>query len=328
MIKLLDEISFDYEMPILGKKEYLLTKSDTYGWFKDDDYVIAFFIDKHMIFKRLVFTTEVVGAKKNISIEEEKLFLNKIINYIQEYKICDFVYKAQSNVVLKSCPKNSICVPWGTYEVNLECTEEELFNSFNQKSRNVIRKAIKSKVLVEQCQDIKDVYDNIKATLIRQKSIHYPSLSYLEKLNQMKTNVAFFVVKKSNIIQGSLVLLFDENKGYAMYAGSLQKPTTGSIDLLHFEAMKFLKTKNIKIYDFVGTRINIPKGSKQEGIDKFKRKFNPSLRTGYAFMTIINPIKYQLFTLLSKIYLFFKGYKYMDPILKIKSEELNNINKV
>ena len=322
----INEKEIDIRLPILGRSCYLVTKSNEYGWFKDGDCIIAFYIDKRMIFKRLVFTTEVICNNKNISPSEENKFLNKVVNYIQKYKICDFIYKAQSNVVLKSCPQESECVKWGTYEVDLKCSKEELFNSFNKKSRNVIRKAIKSGVLIESCNDVVEVYMNIKNTLLRQKSIHYPSMGYLNKLYDMREHAVFFIVKRDDIIQGSLVLLFDETRGYATYAGSIEKPFTGSLDLLHFEAMKFLQNKNIALYDFVGTRVNIIKGSKQEGIDKFKRKFNPKLRTGYAFMMIIRPVKYQLFKLLSKVYLGLKGYEYTDPILKIKREELEGNN--
>jgi len=328
MKKIIDEKELDIVLPILGQDKYLKTKSNEYGWFKKNDLLIAFFIDKHLFFRRLVFTTEVISRSREVTIADEKQFLGNVLDFIKEYKICDFVYKAQSNVVLKSCPDNSKCVEWGTYEVNLQCNEEELFSSFNQKSRNVIRKALKSHVYVEISENIEEIYHNIKNTLVRQKSIHYPSLDYLKKLSYLKTNAAFFVVKQDKNIQGSLVLLFDNETGYAMYAGSIQKPATGSLDLLHFKAMKFLQTKNIKIYDFVGTRINIKKDSKQEGIDRFKRKFNPSLRRGYAFMSVINPIKYTIFTFLSKVYLRLKGYEYADPILKITLEELEDHDSV
>jgi len=308
------------DLPILGQEQYLLSKSSDYGWFRDEDHIIAFFIDKRFIFKRLVFTTEVIKKKKD-ELTREKEFLDDIITYVKKYKICDFISKAQSNVVFNKCPKNVECVPWGTYEVILERSKEELFSSFNQKSRNVIRKAIKSGVTVEQSNDTELVYENIKETLARQNSIHYPSLNYLQKICKLQNNVVFFVSKKDNIIQGSLVLLYDRSKGYAMYAGSIAKPLTGSVDLLHFEAMQFLQSKNVKLYDFVGTRINIQKGSKQDGIDKFKRKFNPNLVQGYAFRAIVRPFKYFLYYVLSGLYFKLKGISYRDPIIEISSNE-------
>jgi len=314
-----NESDFDFNLPILGQEKYLKTKSGDFGWFYNDKCVIAFFIDKKAIFTRMVFSTNVVSNCK-ITKEIEKDFLDNLILYVKKFNLCDFIYKAQSNAIFSVCPSNVDCVPWGTYEVPLDGDADYLFNSFNQKCRNVIRKAVKSHVVINKTDEITSVYENIKSTLLRQKSIHFPSLEYLNNLSQMNDNVVFFCSIKDDLMQGSLVLLYDDYKGYAMYAGSIQKPVTGSIDLLHYEAMKFLQTKNIKKYDFVGTRLNIQKGSKQEGIDRFKRKFNPKLEKGYAFRVIIRPFKYFLFLVMSNIYFRLKGYDYVDPILRIKSE--------
>ena len=320
--KTIYQSDLDFNLPILGQVEYLLTKSDEYGWFYTNNYAIAFFIDKRLIFKRLVFTTGVICKDKNEQTQlTEKEFLNKLIIYVKKYKICDFIYKAQSNVVFKTCPQNAICVPWGTYQVDLKKSKDELFASFNSKSRNVIRKALKSGVIVEKTNDHTVIYENIKSTLVRQNSLHYPSSEYLKKIKEIEGNSAFFIVQKNGIIQGSLVLLYDTYRGYAMYAGSIPHPITGSLDLLHYEAMKFLQNKGVKLYDFVGTRIHIKKGSKQEGIDRFKRKFNPSLVKGYSFKVIINPFKYALYMIFSGLYMKLHGISYKDPIDEISQDE-------
>jgi len=318
------ELLVDFTLPILGKEKYLKCKSDEYGWFVNNNCAIAFFIDKRAIFRRLVFTTSVI-CKTTIS-SEEKEFLDSIVDYVKEHKLCDFIYKAQSNVIFNFCPKDSDCVPWGTYEVDIDKSEKKLFASFNAKARNAIRKALKEGVIVERTQDVSLVVENIKNTLLRQQSIHYPSLEYVKSLqNNLEQNVVFLVAKKELVIQGSLILIYDKDRGYAMYAGSIKSPITGSLDLLHFEAMKFLAAKDIKVYDFVGTRINIKKNSKQEGIDRFKRKFNPALKTGFTFRTIINKKKYLLYKIVSKLYFGIRGYNYTDPISEIENTSKQKI---
>lgn len=308
-------------LPILGQEKYLKVKSSQYGWFVLDSCVLPFFLDKRAIFIRMVFTTEVIVIKGKLTTNTEKKFLNNVVDYVKKHKLCDLIFKAQSNVVFNTCPKESICVPWGTYEVNINISDEELFNSFDGKCRNVIRKAKKEGVEVQTTQNIDLIYNNIKETLERQNSIHYPSRNYIDSLkNNLQNNVVFLAAMKNSIIQGSLIVVYDNNVGYAMYAGSIKSPQTGSLDLLHYEAMKYLQNENVAIYDFVGTRINIKKNSKQAGIDKFKKKFKPVLREGYSFKTIINPFKYRLYILVSKVYLRLKGYKYSDPIIEIKAE--------
>ncbi len=313
-----DDTDFSNLLPILGQQRYLKIKSSRYGWFVTDNYILPYFLDKRSIFTRLVFTTAAVARKSGLTIDDEKLFLDQVIDYVKHHKLCDFIYKAQSNVVFQACPKSSICVPWGTYEVALNKSAEALFNSFNGKSRNAIRKARKEKVTVHHTQDIDRVYANIKETLQRQASLHYPSKAYLASLLELRDNALFLIAQKENRIQGSLVLLYDAKRGYAMYAGSIATPQVGSLDLLHYEAMLFLQSKGVNIYDFVGTRLHIAKGSKQEGIDRFKRKFNPTLKEGIAFKTVINPLKYYLYLYLSKVYFALKGIHYNDPISQIR----------
>ena len=317
-----DESRTGCELPILGQERYLEIKSGRYGWFVNENYVLPFFLDKRAIFTRMVFTTGCIAKKEALPGGSEKEFLDALVAYVKEHRMCDFIYKAQSNVVFTACPDKSVCVPWGTYEVDITKPGEELFNSFDGKSRNVIRKAKKEGAQVQACEDVSLIYNNIKETLERQDSIHYPSYTYIENLKtKLQENVAFLTVTKNGEIQGSLILIYDRHKGYAMYAGSIKTPQTGSLDLLHYEAMLYLREKNVARYDFVGTRINIKKESKQAGIDRFKRKFNPVLIQGYAFKSIINPYKYYLYTLASKLYLRTKGYRYTDPITQIAQEE-------
>jgi hypothetical protein len=322
MINILnDESKLDIELPILGQGKYLQTKSKEFGWFVSEDYVLAFFLEKRLIFKRMVFTTGAVAKKSNLTAASEKAFLNNVVDHVKQYNICDFIYKAQSNAIFNACPKESDCVPWGTYEVDLNRSDEELFSAFNGKCRNVIRKAIKEGVTVQETKEVELIFQNIKETLERQNSIHFPSYDYIAKLQQnIKDNIIFLIATKENVVQGSLILIYDDHAGYAMYAGSIKSPQTGSLDLMHYEAMKYLQQKNVKIYDFVGARINVKKGSKYEKIQRFKLKFDVHLREGFAFRTIINPKKFYLFNMISTLYLKLKGYAYVDPIEQIKDE--------
>ena len=110
-----------------------------------------------------------------------------------------------------------------------------------------------------------------------------------------------------------------------MYAGSVPSPQTGSLDLIHYEAMKYLQQKNVPIYDFVGAKVHVKKGSNDEKRQRFKLKFGVDLKQGCTFRTVINPKMFFLFNLLSTIYLRIKGYNYIDPIEQIKKESHLNI---
>jgi hypothetical protein len=302
-------------LPTLASKEYLLTKSDDFGWIYDNNFVLAYYIDIRLMFRRMVFTCCLIHKKDNLSLEDEKKFLDELVDYIRANDLCDFVYKPQSNVIFRTYPKGADVVKWGSYIVNLDVTKEELFNSFNQKHRGAIRKAIKENIKVYQTNNLDEVYNLIKDTLVRQHSIHYPTKDYLYKLKEnLKDKVRFYVSKKDEKLEGALVLIINEDRALCMYAGSVKKPIRGSINILHYQAMLDMQKLGLKIYDFVGARLDLDKNSKFYGIQRFKKKFTKNMEVGYSFRVIIHPIKFKMFNLLAKVYLKAIGYDYEDPI--------------
>lgn len=306
-------------LPILVREEYLKCKSDNYGWIENDDFIIPFIIDKRLIFKRLVFTDRLIKKRSDLSQNDEKEFLEEMIEFIKSQNICDFISKPQSNVFFSVCPENAECIEWGTYISEIQKDDEELLKSFHSKHRNVIRKSLKEGLKVEFINDENIVYENIKNTLLRQKSPYYPSLNYLKCLKQnIPNNLLMAVVKKENNIQGSAIVVFDDLMGYYMYGGSIERPFAGSVNLLQYEIMKNLRDRDVKYYDFVGARICVEKGSKYEGIQRFKSRFGAKLKKGYAFRVIYKPFKYKLFNSLASIYLKKQGLKYEDSFESIR----------
>ncbi len=285
------------KIPILASQAYLKIKSDNYGWLVNDNYILPYFLDTRLIFTRMVFTYGLIAKKDNLSIGDEKEFLDDMVTFVKQNKLCDFIYKAQSNVVFNTFPKDK---------------------SFHGKHRNVVKNAIKNKVIIEETNDVNLAYNCISDTLIRQGSIHYPSLEYIKNLvENIDKNVLILKAVKEEVVQGVVIIIYDNNMGYYMYGGSIKRPFTGSLNLLQYEAMKILKSRNVKFYDFVGARINVEKGSKYEGLQRFKSRFGAELVKGYAFRTIVNPLKFKLFNFISRLYLKIKGYEYIDPIESI-----------
>ncbi len=316
---------FKNALPIVGQKEYISAKSPYYGWFINRNYAIAFVIDKRAIFKRLIFMSKVVSLQnKTVSKEEEKEFLEDIIAYLKKNTLADFIYKAHANVVFQSCPNGAVCVPWGTYVVSLK--EKDFFNNFNSKLRQKIRKALREGVQIKSTNNIELIYKIIKETMQRQNSIHYPSLEYLKSIQEKLPHQSrFYISLYKNKIQGCSVILFDKNRAYVPYAGSSSKVEhVGAIALMHYQAMEDMREKGVQEYDFMGARLYEKKGSKFSGINRFKRSFNPRIEKGYSFKYILNPLKYSLFTLSSKLYLRLKGYRYEEPIDTIL-QEMNSL---
>ena len=89
----------------------------------------------------------------------------------------------------------------------------------------------------------------------------------------------------------------------------------GSHNLLQWEIVKKLKTLNVKQYDFVGARINPPKGSKIEGIQRFKSRFGTTLHQGYMWKYIFNKPMYFLYVQILKLLAFKNRSKYKGDII-------------
>ena len=318
-----------HDLPIFARENYLKSKSNDYGWFITDDFILPFTIDKKLIFRRLIFTTDTIYLNKNLTTLEEKEFLNAIVSYCKTNTICDSIFKAQSNAVFKTYPNNSEHVEWGTFELNIKGTSDELFSKYTSKTRNMVRKAIKTDVTVSTTKDIEKVYENIKNTFLRQNSLLYPSLEYLKTLQKnLDNNIEFFITEQNSTIQGSAIIIYDNSRAYYIYAGSVPRLAAGSINLLHYKIMQFFQEKNLEYYDFVGARTCIEAKSKFESLQKFKKSFGSTLRKGYAFRVIINPFKHKLFYFIVKSYFLLKRSSYIDPIDSIRKcieqEHTNN----
>jgi lipid II:glycine glycyltransferase (peptidoglycan interpeptide bridge formation enzyme) len=320
MVELIKEIpTFNTKIPIFAHEGYLKAKSDNYGWFKSERFLLPFIIESRLIFKRLIFTTDTIYLKEDLSVEDEKAFLNDIVTFCTLHNICDFIYKAQANAIFNTYPDGSEFIEWASYESALDTSLEELFAKFRSKDRNTIRKAIKSGVIVRQTKELNPIYENIKETFERQNSIFYPSLEYLESLQKnLPKNIVFFVAEYEKRIQGTAVILYNQKRAYYFYGGSSPKPINGSINLLQYKILDFCYEKGIEYYDLMGARSCVEKGSKFEAIQKFKSRFGRNLKKGYAFHVIIKPIKFILFTRMVTLFLKLKGSEYQDPIDSIK----------
>ena len=308
-------------LPILAQESYIRVKSDEYGWFDSESYVMPFYIEQRLIFRRLVLPFGPIPKKENGNIENQKIFFDSCLELLLDGKIikCDYLSQPQSNVVLPFKPGLGTVVPWGSYIVDLTRTEDEIFNSFHTKHKNVIRKASKEGVVVDCKADYHEVWRNICDTLNRQK-VYPPQLSYYQRLvENVPNNVAFYTCKLNDEIQGSAVIVYDKECAYYMYGGSAARPFTGSVNLMQYEIMKDMKAQGVKEYDLVGARTIYDENSKFAGIQRFKSRFASDFRQGYILRMIIKPLKYKLFLLCVKLAGKVKGFKYSDSIEEILS---------
>lgn len=309
----------DGKMPILAQGSYLSVKSKEYGWFDSETFLMPYYIEQRLVFRRMVLPYGPIPKDNELSIDKQKEFFDSCLQLLLKCDIikCDYLSQPQSNVVLPFKPSYGTVVPWGSYIIDLTRTEDEIFDSFHSKHKNVIRKAAKEGVVVDCKADYHEVWQNICETLKRQK-VYPPQLSYYQKLiEKVPRNTAFYACKYNGSIQGSAVIVYDDCCAYYMYGGSATKPFTGSVNLLQYEIMKDMKSKGVKVYDMVGARTIYDEDSKFAGIQRFKSRFASDFKQGYILRMIISPLKYKLFLLCVKLAGKVKRFNYSDSIDEI-----------
>jgi len=315
--------SYIDNLHVMAKEGSLKARSDDYGWFVSDQYILPYFIDKRLIFKKMVFMTGCLPRVENLSSEDEKKFLDEVIAYVKKHmKEVDFIGKAQSVAVFHACPEGAECVPWGTYIIDLDKSEEEILASFEGKTRQGVRKGIKRGVTVETTDDIDLVFNVIKDTFTRQNSPYMASYDYFSNLyKNLKDNIKLYVAKADDQVQGVYIIAYDKESAYSWYSGSAARMVNGANNLLHYQIMVDMSKMGIKKFNLVGARLNVKKGTKYEGINKFKLGFKPEIIEGIAFRYVFKPWKFALYNIAIKTYFKRKGMKYTDPIDQIKYNE-------
>ena len=315
-----NDIEFKELLPIVATKEFLSGKSKEFGWFVSDKFVLPFIVEKKFIFRRVIFSYGVI--KRSGHNTSEKAFLNEVVRLSKTLNI-DFIYQPYAFAVFNEVPDNCIYIPFGSYKVDLTLDEDVLLGNIHQKHRNVIRKAQKGSLESFSGVGYKQAcYDLIKDTLTRQGQ-PYMGMSAIDNMsNKLGKNISFYIVKNGDIIEGSAIILWNKYEAYYLLAGSAAKTSAGAMNMLVWDIMLDMKSKNVLSFDFVGARVNPQAGSKFEGIQRFKSRFGSTMKTGYLWKAPIKPFKYKLFKFVTWLYYKLMNKSYSGDII---DQELKSV---
>ena len=160
--------------------------------------------------------------------------------------------------------------------IDLEQSEDDIWNSLNQKRRNMVRKAVKNEVQISFLSEDKlpEFYEfYLKAN--KQYSLENLPFGYFEDLVKTKNNIDidFLIAKKDECVFGYNVIVSDKN--YSIYWLGIRLKETennGSFDLLQWESIKKSKERNCKYYDLCYVE-----KERLPNIYKFKTDFSDKL---------------------------------------------------
>jgi hypothetical protein len=307
--------AIESRLPVFASENFLRSLSGDYGWFTSERFVLPFIVRQEGIFRQVVFTSGTVSLDAGLSDAEERQFLSGVVRECRKLG-ADFIAQPRPNALFNVYPEGSVHIGFGSYRVDLSQSEARLFANLHQKQRNVIRKAEKDGVLVRRGHEyLFECHGLIRETMERQGR-PYASLEQLEAYrDNLGEGIDFYLALRNGISQGCAVLVSDSSCCYNILAGSCCFPHNGAMGLLHWTAMRDMKSRGIGTYDFVGARIRPARGSKQESIQRFKSRFGSSLTQGYLWKYPLRPWKYVLYRIWCRMGDLAKGQRYSEDII-------------
>ena len=296
------DIDWHPTLPIFASESFLRAVGDQYGWIGGIDdsgklrCVLPYTIIKKAIFRMVRFRVETIPLGGELSVQEEKSFLNEAIKYLRSAH-ADMIIPATTNAIFRTYPDGAIAAPYGTYIVDLRQPEETLWSNIHRNNRTAIRKAMKSDVKIRSGMEYADVaYEQVRDTFKRSGIPFMKAEAFRRMLSGAGENVKIFIADHLGEIQGCAVNFFSLHSAYSVYAGGIPKPVDGATKLLHWDAMRMFHDLGVERYDFAGARINPEKGSKQEKLAAYKRELGGRLVEGYIWKFPIQPLKYAVYS--------------------------------
>jgi hypothetical protein len=301
------EIDWHPGLSIYASEPFLRTVGDDYGWIGGIDdsgklrCVLPYTVVRKAILRMVRFRVQTIPLGGELGVSDEKLFLNSAAEYLRSTG-ADMIIPPSTNTIFRAYPDGAVAAPYGTYIIDLSQSEETLWANLSSSHRRKVRLATKSGVQIRSGLDhVETAYRLVRDTF-RRSALRFMSYDGFKRMVLgLGENVKVFIAEYQGAVQGCAVIPFSSHSAYYVYGGSILEPVTGATNLLHWEVIRLFRDLGVKHYDFVGVRINPEKGSKQEGLMKFKERFGGQLVQGYMWKYAFHPWRYFLYRIAAKV---------------------------
>lgn len=192
--------------------------------------------------------------------------------------------------------------------INLKQDEEEILKQMKPKGRYNIKLAWKKWIVVKKVEkNIKNIeifYNLIWETTKRNK-FYWNSLKYYQTfLEEIKNSELLFAYYEDKVI-ASWIFIFDKEVSIYYYWASTSEAKYRNLMapfLLQWEAIKFAKKSNSKIYDFLWIADPNKKNSSLKWVTDFKLKLTKeSINVSSSYIYIHNKIIFYIIKLLRSL---------------------------
>ena len=309
------EINWHSGLPIFASESFLKAVGDEYGWLGGIDStgklrcILPYTIIRKLNFRLVRFRVETIPLSDGLSLSDEKLFLNSVIDYFRSIG-ADTIIPATTNTIFRTFPVGADAAPYGSYLIDLTLPEDILWDRIERITRQNINSAKKKGVEVKVgATKLDSVYSLISSTFGRSKIPFMGYDSFERFVSGLGQNALILTAEHQGIAQSHVVFASSDYCAYAIYAGNQSKQVNGANKLLYWEAIRLFKQWGVRRYDFVGARINPVYGGKEWAINSLKRHLGAELTEGYIWKYSLRPLRSIPYNVAVR---FFKGGDIVD----------------
>jgi hypothetical protein len=294
-------------LPIFASESFLKATGDEYGWLGGIDEsgeircILPYTIIRKAIFRMVRFRVETISLGEELAVQEEKSFLNSAVEYFRSIR-ADMIIPATTNTIFRTFPDGADAAPYGSYVINLSQPEDILWRNIGKITRQNINTAKKNGVTVQTgIEHLDAAYALTLDTFKRSKLPFMNHDAYKRYVLGLAENGKIMIAYYQGVAQSCTLYAFSNYCAYAVYGGNIEGTHQGAMKLVQWESIRLFNNLGVKRFDFVGARINPEKGSKQDALSSFKKRFGATLREGYMWKYSLNPLKYRLYCLAARL---------------------------
>ncbi len=140
------EIEWHSGLPIYASEEFLKSEGGEFGWIGGTNHtgvlrcVLPYTVIRKPGLRMIRFQTETISLQEEISLEEERIFLNGVVKFFRTAG-ADIIIPSGNHAIFRTYPDAAIVGPYGTFVNQLDRTEEALMGEVRKTFRQNIRKA-------------------------------------------------------------------------------------------------------------------------------------------------------------------------------------------
>ena len=274
-------------------------------------------IGKYFKFCRLE-SSLLVDKKYNerISLNEKNEILNYLLDYLKSEHVIfiTITSKARSRDALLLKNVGFTVYNSGTYILNLQGPEADIYKGFSKGHKSSIQKAIKSEVtinILEGNDAFEHVVDYLKIQnqFFERKKGNFPVM-YLKTKDSLEKTLkttycrTFLAIAyyQDQPAAGALLTSFDKSIYYYLGVSdfALTRISQAS-NLLHWEIIKFAQKNGFVEYDFGGADLNPNPSSDMYGVFMFKKNFGGEPREFQSGNLVLKKSRYNFLMKLSHL---------------------------